>query len=330
MALAEKSYSGRLVIVHQGALGDFLLALPIFDGLHRSYPEALIDFCSRPVYEPILQTKTYFGRLYSAESSLLTSLYHDDLWQGTRLAPYLLQARSIFLFGQDRSRILAGRLARLVNCEPHWVRSFPASDWDQPVTRFLMDQLRKLGFEFEYLVPRVDPLPQEKRAVQEWMISVGWSQRSKPIIIHPGSGGREKIWPLNRWWSLLEWLCAKYDHPLLMVLGEADQHLGPFAAGVKELGIRLLENVSLQRLAALLDESKLYVGNDSGVSHLAAAVGAPTVAIFGPTRPEVWAPQGPEVRVIKSQWDESANLLWSPGASGFDEDVKAVIESVLG
>jgi len=327
----SKSHLGRLVIVHQGALGDFLLALPVFEGLHRLYPEAPIDFCSRLEYVSILRTKSYIGRVYSADSSSLASLYHDQLWQATRVATYFLEARAIFLFGQGSSRILASRLSQLVNCELHWLQSFPVSGRNRPVTWFLLDQLREQGLKVEYMMPQIDPLPREKRIVQEWMISAGWDRKPKPIIIHPGSGGRKKIWPLNKWWSLLEWLCTEYDHPLLMVLGEADQYLGPFAAAAKKLGVHLLENIPLQRLTAFLDEGEMYVGNDSGVSHLAAAVGIPTIAIFGPTRPEVWAPQGAAVHIIKSLWDESKNLLWPahPGIQGFDKEVRAAVESVL-
>lgn len=325
-------HSGRPLIVHQGALGDFLLALPVFEGLHRLYPETLIDFCSRPDYTSILQIKPYYGRAHSFDASSLALLYHDELWRSTRVATYFLEARSIFLFGQNSSRLLASRLSQLVNCELYWLRSFPVAGQNRPVTQFLFNQLREQGLDLECAVPKIDPLPGEKEAVQDWMASVGLDQKPKPIIIHPGSGGRKKIWPLSRWWSLLAWLCTKYDHPVFMVLGEADQHLGPFATAAQKIGVYLLENISLQRLTAFLDRSQLYVGNDSGVSHLAAAVGVPTAAIFGSTLPEVWAPQGAEVYIIKSQWNEPENLLWSmnSGMPEFDKEVRAVVERVLG
>jgi len=62
----------------------------------------------------------------------------------------------------------------------------------------------------------------------------------------------------------------------------------------------LLHDLPLPLLAAILSRCRLYVGNDSGVTHLAAAVGVPTVAIFGPTDPDVWAPRGPGVRVVRA------------------------------
>jgi ADP-heptose:LPS heptosyltransferase len=61
--------------------------------------------------------------------------------------------------------------------------------------------------------------------------------------------------------------------------------------------------VSVPHLAAVLAESRGYFGNDSGVSHLAAALGVPTVAVFGPTDPAVWAPLGPEVSVVAPRGD---------------------------
>jgi len=322
----------RLLIIHQGALGDFILTLPVLEGLHLLWPDVLFDFCSRPEYTVLLANKSYFGNAYSADGSVPSSLYHEELWRTSKLAPYFENARRILLFGQDSSRIIADRLSQLVSCPVHWIRSFPPSGLTRPVTLFLIDQLQRVGLNVEYVTPRLRPLSSEKKAVRSWITEQGWSQRPAPIIIHTGSGGRGKIWPLSRWWSLLDWLCSAYDHPIIIILGQADSYLKPFAIEAEQkLGVSVLENITLQRLAALASECQLYVGNDSGVSHLAGVVGIPAVVIFGPTLPEIWAPRGAKVHVVRSQWQEPENLLWPPDAAmqPVEKNVRVVIEGLL-
>jgi ADP-heptose:LPS heptosyltransferase len=74
--------------------------------------------------------------------------------------------------------------------------------------------------------------------------------------------------------------------------------------------VGVLEGLSLPALAALLSMANLYIGNDSGVTHLAAATGAPVVAVFGPTNPVVWGPRGPEISVYEDSW--SAEEILAP------------------
>ncbi len=102
------------------------------------------------------------------------------------------------------------------------------------------------------------------------------------IAIHPFSGGARKNWPLEQFRSLKLPLPAEYS------------------AGPEERldGARRFED--LASLAEWLASARVYIGNDSGISHLAAAVGTPTVALFFATRPEVWAPRGPAVKVIRA------------------------------
>jgi ADP-heptose:LPS heptosyltransferase len=136
--------------------------------------------------------------------------------------------------------------------------------------------------------------------------------RKPPVLIHPGSGGRRKICPLEHWWGLLDWLMKGLDRPVVMTLGPADDDLKDFALAVKERGAWVAEGLSLPVLVALLDRSSCYLGSDSGVSHLAAAVGVPSLAVFGPTDPAVWGPVGPRVRIIQSRWRDGENLDWTP------------------
>lgn len=120
------------------------------------------------------------------------------------------------------------------------------------------------------------------------------------LAIHPGSGSLAKNWPAERFAALAGRLAS--DRPWLLILGPADDP-GPWSA---RNGAVVVREPSLRLLGALLSRAGLYVGNDSGISHLAAACGAPTLALFGPTDPRQWAPDGPRVACV---WTGSLETL---------------------
>lgn len=305
----KRQLTGKYIIIHQGALGDFLLALPAIEGLHRLYPETLFDFLTRTENVGIIKGRPYLGRVIPQHSTVLTPLYQDNLWQVTEIPPLLADADATFIFGQDSSRVLAERLSVLGLESVHWIRSFPSSRTRQPVTSFIVDQFHHLGWPIENRLVSITPTQRERSAARELLGQMGLNLR--PVLIHPGSGGRLKVWPLQNWSSLIHWIAEEHDLPMVMTLGPADGFLSEFADYVKGLGIPVLTNLSLELMAALLFESAFYIGNDSGISHLAAGVGLPGLIFFGPTDPAVWAPSGPGIHILQDRWAEGENLVWS-------------------
>jgi len=116
------------------------------------------------------------------------------------------------------------------------------------------------------------------------------------LALHPGSGSPTKNWPADRFASIAARLSR--GEPFLVVAGPADRDAVAPLRAVR--GAVVAEGLPARVLGALLSEAGLYVGNDSGVTHLAAASGATTLALFGPTDPASWAPLGRAVRVLRS------------------------------
>lgn len=116
------------------------------------------------------------------------------------------------------------------------------------------------------------------------------------VVIHPGSGSRRKNWPADRF-AILARALAAARQPVVLVGGEADRAV--LADVAVDCTAPVLTDLDLAALAAVLANAALYVGNDSGVTHVAGAVGAPTLAIFGPTRARRWRPHGPTVVAIE-------------------------------
>jgi ADP-heptose:LPS heptosyltransferase len=148
---------------------------------------------------------------------------------------------------------------------------------DQHCARYLFETLAPLGIP---LIFDDTPLAVAPR-------------KSTEILVHPGSGSPAKNWPPERFADLIRTL----DAPIRLIVGEAD---GEAAAAVEACfgqPIPRLEQPPLDELAARLAGCRGYVGNDSGVSHLAGLCGTRTIALFGPSDPVVWRPLGLDVRI---------------------------------
>ncbi|MBI4906877.1 MAG: glycosyltransferase family 9 protein [Acidobacteria bacterium] len=154
------------------------------------------------------------------------------------------------------------------------------------------DAVRGLPFEFHTALP---PHGCSCHAVDYYLIQAGAAtgaiprlpvtRRPQPFaVIHPFSGGRHKNWPLHRFRELARSL----DMPV------------HFTAGPEEELDGAIRFDNLWDLAQWIATASLYIGNDSGITHLAAATGVPVVALFGPTDPAIWAPLGPNVSVLRA------------------------------
>jgi ADP-heptose:LPS heptosyltransferase len=175
---------------------------------------------------------------------------------------------------------LRTRVPRVVAHDPD-PRSGHASRW-------LADPVRGWGADPDPLPPPLRPTSEEEDAAASFC-------RALPpgfLALHPGSGAPAKNWPTERFHSLAAALSP--DRPWLLVRGPAE------AVVPAPRGAVVAHELPLRALGAVLARAGLFVGNDSGVSHLAAAEGAPTLALFGPTAPEVWSPLGPRVVTLRA------------------------------
>jgi len=120
-------------------------------------------------------------------------------------------------------------------------------------------------------------------------------------VFHPGSGGAQKNFPPEFWLNLVRAFREKIpvvkELPVIL-LGPAEEKLLPLFSGEKEVKIFLYPDMG--RLSLLLQEALLFVGHDSGITHLAAMLGAPTIALFRHSSVAQWRPLGPRVKVIEA------------------------------
>jgi len=301
----------RVAVFHQGALGDFLIAASAIDELGQDPALERIDFWSKPEHVVLLTGKSYLGKCYSPDGPLAGSLLHDTMWRSATLPDFLIEAAQVFIFGQTGSRLMAERLSVRLSANVNWIQSFPVDQDSAHVSEFLRLQLNGLGWPIRGNPLTLSPPVSEKKAAKDLLQFIA-GNACKPVFIHPGSGGRHKVWPLRNWHGLIDWLRRELSLQVLLSIGPADEYVDGFSMAMREAGVPIVSGLSASRLCALLSLCGLYIGSDSGVSHLAAAVGIPVVAVFGPTDPRVWAPLGKSAVALRRQWKDEDVLRWAP------------------
>jgi hypothetical protein len=128
-------------------------------------------------------------------------------------------------------------------------------------------------------------------------------ERSRLVVVHPGSGGLRKCYPIERYVRACRVLLQRDMQPV-MVLGPAEVERWGEQVGRLLRECKVIVDPPVGILVALARMAAAYVGNDSGPTHVAAAAGVATVAVFGPTEAEVWGPVGPRVTVLRSrEWE---------------------------
>jgi ADP-heptose:LPS heptosyltransferase len=149
----------------------------------------------------------------------------------------------------------------------------------------------------------------------------GLKEEERVLAIHPGSGSPGKNWDARKFAAVADWASERCQ--VLLISGPAQDGVEEFRDSMKKARPLVADNLPLIHLAALLKATTVYLGNDSGITHLAASLGLPTVALFGPTNPALWGPKGPGVRII---YGKNLYTPCSPGAPS--ESSRHYLESI--
>jgi ADP-heptose:LPS heptosyltransferase len=120
------------------------------------------------------------------------------------------------------------------------------------------------------------------------------------VILHPGSGSTRKCWPLPNYVALADKLRATGVDPLFLLGPTEAERLCDDEIAQLRTASPMMTNCSLREVASIIAAGRCFVGNDCGISHLAAALEIPTVAIFGPTDPNTWRPLGEHVTILRA------------------------------
>ena len=293
-----------VLTIHQGALGDFILALPILETLRTVLPQAKSVIMGYPRILELVEERFYAEKILSIDQRGMATFFVRDGSLDIPLSQFFKTFDLVVVFGKDGEGTLIGNLRKVCQGRLLHIHSFPT--WDEKV--HLIDHLLRQIAQYGLPVSSSNPKLHLKQSDRDWAEDFWKDQgltgeeRSRVIILHPGSGSRKKVWPIERFLELASDFQKFFGSKLLIVLGPAEglevqkafERMGPDRPV-------LAKDLSLLQLASVMEGSWFFIGNDSGISHMAAALGIPTIAIFGPTDPRVWSPRGERVCVVRKE-----------------------------
>ncbi len=253
-----KKASVRRLVIRPGAIGDFIVSLPAIQCLAADY----LEVWAAPANVPLVRFANRARAIPSTGLDLLGVTEPPE-----RLLTELRRFDSVVSwYGTNRPEFRQS--VEKLGFPFHFFPALPSEGAGLHATDFYLKQVSSITHCASDGIPRVP---------------CGVS-REGFAVIHPFSGSPKKNWPLEKFRDLANRL--ERIMPVRWCAGPQDPNLAD--------AVRIDD---LYQLACWLARARLYVGNDSGITHLAAAVGTPVLAIFGPTDPAVWAPRGPNVRV---------------------------------
>lgn len=293
----------RILIIRGGAVGDLIVTLPALGALRQAFPHATIELLGNPSRAILAQHPRYVDRVIDLERWDLYRLFSQQPTISQGLATFLSSFALILSYLPMPDMTFATNLRRycqgeVLTWQPHPPSGVHITDHLlQPVRRFVRQPCDACPHVY------LDPAAQEF-AARFWQ-TAGLPEQGV-VAFHPGSGGAYKLWPLAGWEQIMTWT-AQQGLQGLIISGPAEQaHNAPLAHPAHFPPWPRAQNLPLPHLAALLARCQIVVGHDSGITHLAAAVGTTTLALFGPTDPLVWGPRSRRACVL---WPEPPGPL---------------------
>ena len=283
----------HLLSIIPGAIGDFVLTLPAVAWLQsRLHPERMELWVARGNL-PLARSLGYVDAAEALQDTGIES-YPPRQECLRRLRTF---DRIISWWGSGNPEFV--NRIRAIHPRVDFLRALPRQSGLHMI-EFRRAQLDRIfgstpGFS---ATPRIHWTGEEDRFAERF-----WAARpgNPGVAIHPGASGPRKRWPAPHFAEVGRSLARDPNGRLLLLEGPLDSEtVKEVRAGLAEDSARW-ETVSIEdlsRLAAVLSRCRLYIGNDSGITHLSAALGVRTIALFLDTAPRVWAPRGPRVEIL--------------------------------
>ncbi len=296
----------RILVIRGGAIGDFILTLPAVRLLRENFPDAHLEILGYRHIVAIAEGRFYADATRSIEYGPMAGFFIPRSVLAPDLVEYFASFQQVvsYLFDPDGFFEANLRRAGVKNLLPAYAKIDDA----EHAARQLARPLQSLALYIEDHAATVHPSAEDAVFADEFL---GAHAAAAPLIaLHPGSGSPRKNWPLENWAALGASLLEREPQPrLLLIGGEADHaQIDTLAAAWRGAPVLIARDLPLPHLAALLARCRLFLGHDSGISHLAAAAGAPCLLLFGPTDPAIWAPANPRVSIIAAPGGELASV----------------------
>jgi len=307
----DKGSIRKILVLRYRSIGDIILSGPALEALRLTFPAARIDMVVDDVFADLCRGNPFINGLilhqrewgktskwarFKANLGFMWKIRKQkydlvvDLHSGPRSA-------ALTMFSGARYRL--GYQFRLRNKLAYNIPA-PLGGMGVHTVDVLLQTLSPLGVK----IPDERRLflqcgEAEREYIRDFLSTYGISAENDFVVLmHPGARMEEKRLPAEKMGAIARWLIDELGAKVVYAGNNND--LGQISEIVKFSGRRglIATNLPLGRLAALIEASNLFLGNDSGPTHMASALGVPIVAFFGPSDPSVWGPLGENARVV--------------------------------
>jgi lipopolysaccharide heptosyltransferase II len=325
----------KALILHPCCLSQVMLATPLLSVLARTFPQTQFDWAVSEWARPAIAKNPHLTELIPTGDLGVAHMPRTDLHALVQL----------LRDGSYDSCLIPGRSSLL-----SWVawqagipqriglasggRGFAQTLIAPPLTgrQHAADIYLSLARACQVELPPGErppmafyPADDDRTAVTQRLIDdLDWLGDVPLVIIHPGGGVGSiledplKRWPVERFVLLINYLVREHNARILLAGSDHDRSLAADITGMSSVHCaNWTGQMTLGELGALGEMANLYVGNDTGPTHVAAAVGCPTLAIFGPSDPALSAPYSPIAGQVKVLWQggEERPFSWQEGVT---------------
>ena len=275
----------RILIIRGGAIGDFILTLPVLSALKKRFPKAVLEILGYPRIASLALEGGLVKAVHALESPELAMFFSKNGAVDLGWSEFFSKFSIIISYLYDPDKIFESNVKSCgvnqfipAHYRPNEEKMIHASIFFlealEILTIFDSNPIASLSIDVELPLKRC-------------------------LVLHPGSGSDSKNWLEKSWKELIEYLLNNTSLQLLLIGGEAEgEKLQRLERGVPGDRLEILQNIPLNKLAKCLARCSGYIGHDSGVTHLASALGLPTLVLWGPSCESVWKPLGEKVRIL--------------------------------
>jgi len=286
----NRKHVQRTLVLFPGSLGDLVCALPALETIQKQKKGDLV-LAARGEALELGSFLPFVKETRSLEEQMFSHLFSSPKILPDKAREFFSSfSRIISWYGYSRVEV-AENLRSLAGDEFYSFPFFVGQEDCHAAAYYL----RCVGVE----TLQCPVLQLSEKAVQwrdHYWQQHGLETRSPVFVIHPGSGGKNKCWKSEGFQRVAHWWQKERKGRILVILGPAEEQEIKHWQSIGDVAAQL----SIWQVAALLSRAGLYLGNDSGVSHVAGAVGTRGVVLFGPTQPQQWRPLGGSLLVLKN------------------------------
>lgn len=323
-----------IIVIHPGALGDVLLAVPALRWIQATFQDHRILLISNEAVGRLLLECRQIDAWMSVQGTRCADLCSGVVPDSIEMRQWLDVCDLAVVWMKEDDRGLATVLR---NCGVGEVRI--QSPFNPRLkSRHHSDRfLETLGSTTANL-PADQPLRLPPSLIEQgrvYLSHIGILPDRALALIHPGSGSRHKCTSVKVLADVINSINREGLYPLVLE-GPADEAIMEQLVPLLPVDHAVLRGLELPVVAGIMAQAEVYVGHDSGTTHLAALLGVPTIALFGPTDPEQWAPRGPHVGVLRGapclcrSWDSVRHCEDKPCLAISVAEILTAVRRIVG